>query len=101
MVLASSELEDRQVGVVRADNHDIDKHIAGYADLIKDAAQADQIEHEMGVRQALRIHKKAVFWSMALSSALIVCGCATKMNRTCLLMCAALRSCRWRVTTWS
>ncbi|KAJ9111217.1 hypothetical protein QFC22_006592 [Naganishia vaughanmartiniae] len=74
MVLASSEIEDKDVGVVRADNHDIDKHIAGYTDLIKDAAQADQIEHEMGVRQALRIHKKAVFWSMALSSALIMEG---------------------------
>ncbi|KAJ9111204.1 hypothetical protein QFC22_006579 [Naganishia vaughanmartiniae] len=73
-VLASSEIEDKDVGVVRADNHDIDKHIAGYTDLIKDAAQADQIEHEMGVRQALRIHKKAVFWSMALSSALIMEG---------------------------
>ncbi|KAJ9104114.1 hypothetical protein QFC19_004098 [Naganishia cerealis] len=74
MVLASSELEDKQVGVVRADNHDINNHIAGYSNLIRDAAQADQIEHEMGVRQALRIHKKAVFWSMALSAALIMEG---------------------------
>lgn len=72
MTVSAPELEDTQRNVVRVD-HDIDAHIAGYADLIKDAAQADQIEHEMGVRQALRIHKKAVFWSMALSAALIVC----------------------------
>jgi SP family general alpha glucoside:H+ symporter-like MFS transporter len=67
-----ADTEDTHRAVVRADNADIDNHIAGYQDLIKDAAQADQIEHEMGVRQALRIHKKAVFWSMALSAALIV-----------------------------
>jgi hypothetical protein len=67
-----ADTEDTRRTVVRADNADIDNHIAGYSDLIKDAAQADQIEHEMGVRQALRIHKKAVFWSMALSAALIV-----------------------------
>jgi hypothetical protein len=65
-----AEYSRRQV--VRADNAEIDNHIAGYSDLIKDAADADQIEHEMGVRQALRIHKKAVLWSMALSAALIV-----------------------------
>ncbi|KAJ9092418.1 hypothetical protein QFC20_007373 [Naganishia adeliensis] len=73
MTVSAPELEDTQRNVVRVD-HDIDAHIAGYADLIKDAAQADQIEHEMGVRQALRIHKKAVFWSMALSAALIMEG---------------------------
>lgn len=67
-----ADTEDTRRTVVRADNAEIDNHIAGYTDLIKDAAQADQIEHEMGVRQALRIHKKAVMWSMALSAALIV-----------------------------
>lgn len=72
MITHTSDAEDSRREVVRADNADIDNHIAGYSDLIKDAALADQIEHEMGVRQALRIHKKAVFWSMALSAALIV-----------------------------
>jgi len=45
---------------------------ADYAHLVKDAATADAAEHNMSVRQAFKIHKKAVFWSMALSAALIV-----------------------------
>lgn len=43
-----------------------------YAHLVKDAATADAAEHDMSVKQAFKIHKKAVFWSMALSAALIV-----------------------------
>ncbi|GHJ90283.1 hypothetical protein NliqN6_6685 [Naganishia liquefaciens] len=74
MVAHTPDAEYSRRQVVRADNAEIDNHIAGYSDLIKDAADADQIEHEMGVRQALRIHKKAVLWSMALSAALIMEG---------------------------
>ncbi|KAG8855056.1 hypothetical protein FRB96_007251 [Tulasnella sp. 330] len=41
---------------------------------IKDAASADRAEHDMSLMEAIRIHKKAVFWSMALSAALIMEG---------------------------
>lgn len=41
---------------------------------IKDAAQADEIEHKQTLREAFAIHKKAIFWSMALSAALIMEG---------------------------
>lgn len=38
-------------------------------DTVKDAAQADEVEHRMTLRQAFHTHKKAIFWSMALSGA--------------------------------
>lgn len=34
---------------------------------IKDAALADEVEHKQTLRQAFATHKKAIFWSMALS----------------------------------
>ncbi|KAJ7640618.1 hypothetical protein B0H17DRAFT_960279, partial [Mycena rosella] len=40
----------------------------------RDAAQADYAERNMSVREAFRIHKKAVFWSVVLSAALIMEG---------------------------
>jgi SP family general alpha glucoside:H+ symporter-like MFS transporter len=51
-------------------------HIGDTLDLgtIKDAAQADEIEHKQTLREAFAIHKKAIFWSMALSAALIMEG---------------------------
>ena len=51
-------------------------HIGEKLDLntIKDAAQADEIEHKQTLREAFAIHKKAIFWSMALSGALIMEG---------------------------
>lgn len=36
---------------------------------IKDAAKADAEEHRMSVWDAFQTHKKAIFWSMALSGA--------------------------------
>lgn len=38
-------------------------------DAVKDAALADEAEHNMTLRQAFHAHKKAIFWSMALSGA--------------------------------
>jgi SP family general alpha glucoside:H+ symporter-like MFS transporter len=61
-------------GVVRNTNVGLADNIENYSHLVKDAAEADKAEHEMTARQALKIHKKAVFWSMALSAALIMEG---------------------------
>lgn len=40
----------------------------------QDAAAADEIEHKQTLAQAFAVHKKAIFWSMALSGALIMEG---------------------------
>ncbi|KAF7350122.1 Maltose permease [Mycena venus] len=66
--------EDPSAGVLRADNAKLAHEIDNYAEVIHDAAQADQAEHTMSIRDALRIHKKAVIWSMVLSAALIMEG---------------------------
>ncbi|KAG8938943.1 hypothetical protein FRC04_007229 [Tulasnella sp. 424] len=59
--------------VVVADNAD-DLARKLDADVIKKAAQADAVEHQMTLREAFETHKKAIFWSMALSAALIMEG---------------------------
>ncbi|KAJ7091711.1 maltose permease [Mycena crocata] len=66
--------EDRASGVLRTDNTRIAHDIDNYADVVKDAAQADAAEHNMSIREAFGIHKKAIFWSMMLSAALIMEG---------------------------
>ena len=38
-------------------------------DAVRDAAAADASEHAMTLRQAFNSHRKAIFWSMALSGA--------------------------------
>ena len=38
-------------------------------DAVRDAAAADATEHAMTLRQAFNSHRKAIFWSMALSGA--------------------------------
>ena len=38
-------------------------------DAVKDAAAADAAEHAMTLKQAFHAHRKAIFWSMALSGA--------------------------------
>ncbi|KZP26240.1 maltose permease [Athelia psychrophila] len=48
--------------------------VGGQAAVVHDAAKADHAEHDMTLREAFRIHKKAIFWSMALSGALIMEG---------------------------
>ncbi len=73
--MASSSAEDPSSGVVRVhDNYKIAHDIDNYDQVVKDAAQADSAEHNMSVREALRMHKKAVLWSMVLSAALIMEG---------------------------
>ncbi|KAJ6628583.1 trehalose transport-related protein [Mycena sp. CBHHK59/15] len=70
----AANVEDPAAGVLRADNQKIAHEISNYAEVIHDAAQADKAEHNMSIREAFRIHKKAVFWSMMLSAALIMEG---------------------------
>ncbi|KAJ7889441.1 trehalose transport-related protein [Mycena olivaceomarginata] len=70
----AANLEDPSAGVLRADNAKLAHEIDNYADVVQAAAQADQAEHKMTIREALRIHKKAVFWSVVLSAALIMEG---------------------------
>lgn len=40
----------------------------GFA-VVQDAATADAAEHNMTLREAFIAHRKAIFWSMALSGA--------------------------------
>ena len=73
MVLGMNTKSDPSEGVLRNETGVVGNP-ADYAHLVKDAATADAAEHTMSVRQAFKIHKKAVFWSMALSAALIMEG---------------------------
>jgi SP family general alpha glucoside:H+ symporter-like MFS transporter len=59
-------------GIVLADNDQLMRKLD--EKVIKDAAKADAAEHQMSLREAFHIHKKAIFWSMALSGALIMEG---------------------------
>ncbi|KAJ7049352.1 trehalose transport-related protein [Mycena amicta] len=70
--MASSEDPTSGVLHTHADRlaHDIDN----YAEVVRGAAQNDAAEHKMSMREAFRIHKKAVFWSVVLSAALIMEG---------------------------
>ncbi|KAJ7101255.1 maltose permease [Mycena belliarum] len=70
----AAPLEDPAAGVLRTDNTRLAADIDNYAEVTRDAAQADYAEHHMGIRDALRIHKKAIMWSMVLSAALIMEG---------------------------
>jgi SP family general alpha glucoside:H+ symporter-like MFS transporter len=44
------------------------------AQMLAAAEEADRVDHELGIRQALRKYKVAVFWAMFLSCALIMEG---------------------------
>lgn len=44
------------------------------AQLLASAEEADRIDHELTIRQALRKYKVAIFWAMLLSCALIMEG---------------------------
>ncbi|KAJ6518515.1 trehalose transport-related protein [Mycena vulgaris] len=70
----AANLEDPAAGVLRTDNARLAHEIDNYAEVTRDAAQADLAEHNMSIRDALRIHKKAVIWSVVLSAALIMEG---------------------------
>lgn len=60
--------------VTHVDETQFEHDISNYRDLIADAALADQVEHTISFRDSFRIHKKAIMWSMLLSSALIMEG---------------------------
>jgi SP family general alpha glucoside:H+ symporter-like MFS transporter len=60
------------VNIVDASHHHVTDNLD--VDTVKDAAQADAIEHKQTLAQAFAVHKKAIFWSMALSAALIMEG---------------------------
>lgn len=38
------------------------------------AARATEAEHRMGFRRSLRVYRKAVFWSVAMSTAIVMEG---------------------------
>lgn len=44
------------------------------AEVLRDAAAAEAVEHNMTLAQGWKTHKKAILWSMALSGALIMEG---------------------------
>lgn len=41
-------------------------------DLVRKAQKADQADHALAIREALRKYKRAVIWSLFLSMALVV-----------------------------
>ncbi|KAF8189519.1 trehalose transport-related protein [Mycena galopus ATCC 62051] len=67
-------VEDPSSGVLRIDNAKLAHEIENYNEVIHDAAKADQVEHKQTIREAWAIHKKAVFWSVVLSAALVMEG---------------------------
>jgi SP family general alpha glucoside:H+ symporter-like MFS transporter len=61
--------------VIVADNDDLARKLDAH--VISDAAKADAAEHKMSLKEAFFVHKKAIFWSMALSGALVIACCRT------------------------
>lgn len=88
----ASNPEDPSSGVLRADNAKLAHEIDNYAEVIHDAEKADYAEHNMSIRDAFRIHKKAVFWSVFLSAALIMEGYDVVVVRLPSNICVEFRS---------
>ncbi|EIN04153.1 maltose permease [Punctularia strigosozonata HHB-11173 SS5] len=65
-------MHEAPADVVVANNDELVRKLD--ANVIADAAKADAQEHKMTVREAFIIHRRAIFWSMALSAALIMEG---------------------------
>jgi len=63
--MASTYVTDDKLVV--ADNEDLAHRLDGHT--LKEAASADAVEHQQTLREAFNVHKKAIFWSMALSAA--------------------------------
>lgn len=72
--MSSTVHEIEETNVVRADNTRLASAISDYHDLVQDASKADAAQHKQSIKQSFRIYKKAVFWSMFLSAALIMEG---------------------------
>ncbi|KAF7291275.1 Maltose permease [Mycena indigotica] len=71
MASLERDREDPAVGVLHTHAQ---LEIDNYAEVVKGAAANDEAEHKQTLREAFRIHKKAVFWSVVLSAALIMEG---------------------------
>jgi SP family general alpha glucoside:H+ symporter-like MFS transporter len=61
---------DPDTAVIVAEND----HLAVDEKVISDAAKADDAEHNMSLWDVFQANKRAIFWSMALSAALIMEG---------------------------
>lgn len=60
--------------VTHVDESRLKNDISNYRDVLADAQKADEVEHTISLKDAFRVHKKAIMWSMLLSSALIMEG---------------------------
>ena len=65
-------MNDPHTDIITAVEHDVGTKFQ--LNTIKDAAKADEVEHTQTFREAFAVHRKAIFWSMALSGALIMEG---------------------------
>ncbi|KAF9066480.1 maltose permease [Rhodocollybia butyracea] len=70
--MSQFSIHDAPSDVVVANNDELLRKLD--ATMVSDAAKADRVEHQMTLREAFKTHKKAIFWSMALSGALIMEG---------------------------
>lgn len=52
----------------------ISEKVGGWAGFNEDAKQATNREHELGMMEAFKRHKKAVAWSMAISLGIVMEG---------------------------
>ncbi|KAF7313085.1 Maltose permease [Mycena kentingensis (nom. inval.)] len=66
--------DEANVVHTQADTGRLAKDIDNYDEVVKNAAESDAKEHSQTIREAFRIHKRAVFWSVVLSAALIMEG---------------------------
>lgn len=71
-------MSDNPGGPIQPVNHTLTQDLG--KSIVLDAANADAEQHEQSVREAFWQNRKAVFWSMALSAALIMEGMS--MNQT-------------------
>lgn len=69
-----ASLEDPRSNVAKADVNKVAQLINHYEDKVSDAANAHEQDKQLHVWDALKKHKKAVFWSMALSTSLVMEG---------------------------
>lgn len=71
-------------------SQEINEIIQDHPNLLVDAAQADELEHELSFKQAFHKYYRAALWSMFLSTALIMEG--YDMGSVCLAVFVVLVS---------
>lgn len=69
VAMSNYGIHEAPPNTVVANNDDLARRLDLHT--IKDAAKADEAEHTATLWDAFRVHKKAIFWSMALSGALM------------------------------